>query len=103
MPSLDKFIVCVCGCTEHLIRLEQFNWEKDGKVVDCDVSMTVHLSHSLGFFRRIWVAIKYVFGAASKYGNFDEVLLDEAKAQEIIDFLQTYKETKAKMVGNDIK
>ena len=87
MKSENQYIVCSCGSPEHIIRLEKLEWIKDGEVIDQDLSISVHLSPENSIFKRIWIAIKYIFGHESKFGAFEEVLVDKTKAQQIIDFL----------------
>lgn len=95
MANIDKFIVCSCGCSEHLIRLQQFDWVREGKILDTDIGVSIHLSQHAGFFRRLWTAIKYVFGHRSEYGDFDEILLEDKDIDEIINFCEEYKKSKA--------
>ena len=94
MKSEDQYIICSCGSAEHIIRLEKYNWIKDGKVLDQDLSISVHLSPESSIFKRIWIAIKYIFGHEAKFGSFEEILLDEAKAQQIIDFMHAALQSK---------
>lgn len=98
MANIDKFIVCSCGCSEHLIRLQLFDWEKDGQVVDMDIGVSIHLSQHRGLFSRIWIAIKYVLGYRSQYGDFDEILLEDKDIDDIMTFCQEYKTSKAKVL-----
>ena len=73
-------IVCKCGLREH-----QFSMLYED---DC-LAFVVHLS-SRGFFRRVWKAIKYVFGYRSKYGDWDEILVSRTEAERIRGFIGEY-------------
>ena len=41
--------------------------------------------------KRIWNAIKYVFGYKCRYGHFDEFILQRADVTRLITLLQEYK------------
>jgi len=83
---MEKFITCKCGSPDHIVRLSMNTWEKDGKICDLDVSINIYLNPEASFFRRIWIAIKYIFG--HQVFSFDEILLDGEKTETIIDFLK---------------
>ena len=43
------------------------------------------------FLKRVWSAIKYIFGYRSKYGHFDEFIFnkeDSDKLQKIVNHLK---------------
>jgi len=89
--NIDKFVVCTCGSTEHLIRLQLFQWmNKYGETTDVDVSFEIHLVSNYSFLSRLWIGLKYIFGFKQKNGHFEDVLLNRDKAKEIILFLQDY-------------
>lgn len=55
-----------------------------------DVFLSVHLVREPNIFKRIWLAMKYIFGMRSIYGDFDEILLsplDAPKLQKVVDHL----------------
>lgn len=58
---------------------------------DNEVYMAVHLIPEYNIWKRIWTAIKYIFGYKSRYGHFDEFIFDKSDAdrlQKIVDFLK---------------
>ena len=63
------------------------------------VYLSVHLN-KLSFWKRLKVAIQYLFGKQSKYGAFDEVIIGSSeykKFQDMVDFMkdvELYKMTK---------
>lgn len=74
-PLLDEeILVCACHNTEHQLVFT---------AIDGDVFMTVHLIPAYGFWKRIWVAIKYIFGYRCKYGHFDEFLFQAKDAYKL--------------------
>lgn len=77
-------LLCDCFSAEHQIIV---NYDKENKLV----YFSVHLITYQNIFKRIWVAVKYVFGYTSKYGHWDSVILNEQdkdKIQKIVDVLE---------------
>lgn len=82
--SVRELFICDCENVEHQLIFSYFP--------DDDILyMTVHLVPEYNIFKRIWNAIKYVFGHRSQYGDFDEFIFkkqDANKLQCITDFLK---------------
>lgn len=78
----EKWFICECGSLEHFMMI---SYESEPEWNDC-VYLTIHLSN-VPFWKRIKLAIAYIFGYKSKYGNFEEILLNKAKLKEMIDVL----------------
>lgn len=82
MNEKDIFI-CECNSHEHQIIVtydEELNY----------VFLTIHLTKR-GFFNRLWLGIKYILGYKSKYGNWDQFMLnpdDRDKIEKINNFLK---------------
>ena len=72
-----KYFECDCFSIEHIFRISYFSDDPD------EIYLEPHLSNSNGFFTRILVAIKYIFGHRSKYGDFDSVILNVPKVVEL--------------------
>ncbi len=81
--AVDKtyLIICNCGSCEHQAILNYWNDDEYPFV-----SMSFHLATWEGFLKRLWVGLKYAFGYKSRYGNFDEIIIDKKEANEIIKF-----------------
>lgn len=81
--TINDVFICQCSNTEHqLIFVYDKDWD--------EVFVSVHLNHMYSFWKRVWAAIKYIFGYRSKYGHFDEFIFkksDSKKLQKIVDFL----------------
>lgn len=78
----DEFLICKCCNSEHQMR---FMWWDDGQVY-----VDVLLNPEYRWWKRIIRAIKYIFGYRSKYGMFDEFILDKndvPKLEKIIEYL----------------
>jgi hypothetical protein len=49
------------------------------------------MRHSYGFFRRVWVAIKYIFRSSPcGYGHWNETIVEPSQAQEMIDICEDF-------------
>lgn len=84
MKTVDEVFICKCYNTEHQLIFSYFTDEKD-------VYVSVHLIPEYRIFKRIWNAIKYIFGHRSRYGHFDEFIFkpeDADKLQSIVNFLK---------------
>lgn len=84
MKTVDKVFICKCCNTEHQLIFSYFTDEKE-------VYVSIHLIPEYKIFRRIWNAIKYIFGHRSIYGHFDEFIFkpeDADKLQSIVNFLK---------------
>ena len=77
-----ELIVCECGLTEHQFLLALYEWEDE-----VEVYLESHLSTYRNFFKRVWVAIRYIFGYRCKYGEWDCVMLGEEQLQQMLDFI----------------
>lgn len=86
--SMDKqeLFICACNSVEHQLIMSYFI---DDEIKD--VYCSVHLKPERNVFKRIWKAIKYLFGHRSIYGDFDEFIFkpeDADKLQKIVDYLR---------------
>lgn len=81
MLDETKFIECDCGHAEHTLR---FVIDKSDDY-PC-IYTEILLNSNLGFFKRVYVAIQYIFGKTSDYGHFDTwMTTDIEKTKQIRD------------------
>ena len=66
-------IFCSCGSAEHQLLVWHNNEFSDEYR---DVVLQPHLVTHENIFKRIVVAIRYVFGHRSKYGHWDSIIVD---------------------------
>jgi len=88
IPMTSHYFDCACGSSEHTLRF----------VLDSDnntIYTLVFLNQYRGFWKRLLVAIKYLFGYKCKYGHWDEWILKPEDVTEITLLLNKIK--------NDIK
>lgn len=64
----DEYLICQCSSPEHTIH---FIFDKD----ENEIYTEIFLNQSRSFLKRIWIAIKYIFGYKSKYGHWDTFLM----------------------------
>lgn len=76
----NHFVVCACSSSEHTVRFIHSEHDKE-------LYTEVYLNNHRSFFKRVWVAIKYICGYTSKYGHFDCALFTKDEAQKLRDFL----------------
>ena len=89
MPNndIEKFISCDCHSDEHTLRFNLI-YSDDGSP---ELYTSVYLHQYRGFWKRVWVAIKYVFGYNCKYGHWDCFSANEEKIKELKAFLRKIK------------
>lgn len=59
-------ILCACHSDEH-----QLIYRYDPE--DKEIYTSVYLHQYRGFWKRVWVGIRYMFGYQSKYGAWDSI------------------------------
>lgn len=79
------YFECSCRSPEHTLR---FWIDEDDPPI---LAAYVFLGNNT-WFRRVWSAIKYVFGYRCRYGHFDEFILQQSDADRLIALLTKYKE-----------
>ena len=78
----QTLFVCRCGSLEHLFIVSA---EEEYLFIE------THLA-PLPFFERLKHAVRYLFGYRSKYGDFDEIVLDARTALDLGDYLVRWAE-----------
>jgi hypothetical protein len=78
-----KYLECVCHSPEHTLR-----FEKDDECI----YTAVYLNQDKNLFKRVWVAIKYIFGYKCKFGHWDCFILKEEDKEDLVRFLAENKE-----------
>jgi hypothetical protein len=74
------YIECNCTSAEHTLRLTLDDGEEFSPIY-----VEVQLNRYHGFFRRLWRAIRYMFGYECKYGHWDEAILVGAEVRKLRD------------------
>lgn len=82
--SVNELFICQCSNTEHQLIFSYFPDDKE-------VYVAVHLTPEYNIWKRIWMAIKYIFGYKCRYGHFDEFIFkksDAGRLQKVVNFLK---------------
>lgn len=78
------FFECKCGSDEHTLR---FTLDKEDK----EIYTSVFLNHYDNIFKRLFRAIKYVFGYKCIYGHWDCWIMRDEDVQKLFDMLNDFK------------
>jgi len=84
---IAEYMECKCMSSEHLIK---FHLDVD----EGELCLDIHLADWKPWYKRIWTALKYVFGYKSKYGDFDEVILKDEDVDRLMELLAYQKKIK---------
>lgn len=77
-----ELVLCQCKSLEHQI---VFVWFEDDD--DSEVYMQIHLIKT-SFWRRLVNGIKYIFGYKSRFGAWDEIVLDNDNLEQFKKVIQ---------------
>lgn len=83
-----EFFDCGCSSFDHLIR---FNYDAE----DNELFLDVHLFQYRNVFKRIWLAIKYVFNNSSRYGHYDVTIIKPEDKGRLIAVINKLKDVPA--------
>lgn len=84
MVEETKMFICECHSYSHQA---SFWWNEDDK----SLYVTIHLITHRNPFKRIWVALKYICGYSSNFGEWDEFLFKPEDEKELREWLETRK------------
>jgi len=76
----EEFFLCKCYSSEHQFTFH-YNEEEN------EIYVSIHLILHKNIFKRIWVAIKYIFGYTSKFGDWDEFILNYNDRDRLIGII----------------
>ena len=82
----ELYVKCDCHSPEHMFILSYYADDDDWDTLD----FAIHLNSWKNIIRRIWTAIKYIFGYKSRYGEWDNVCINPAEAKRIAEFCLSY-------------
>lgn len=83
----QEVFICECHSHEHQFIIRKFE-------DDNEVYLTVHLTKQ-PILRRLKYAFRYIFGYQSRFGAFDEIILnpdDADRLQKVVDSLKIQKD-----------
>jgi len=103
-----EVLICECSSVEHQIVFTYCSEEREditgieGAIYEDCMDVSIHLTEYNGFFKRIWVAIKYIFGYRSRYGDWDTFLMNPEDADRLIPYLEKLRDNN-KLVMEKLK
>jgi hypothetical protein len=86
---------CECSSDEHTLKFTLD--ELTGEIEELEIWTSVFLNQYHGFWMRLWIALKYLFGYKCKYGHFDCFIMRGADVDRLMTLLQKYKSLQAKL------
>jgi hypothetical protein len=81
-----ELFICDCGDVEHQFILASSDSVNED---DC-LYLHIKLNQNAGFFKRLKTAFLYLLGKKSIYGDFDEVIINKATAEKLINSLSKF-------------
>lgn len=97
IKRIDEFklfhLPCACYLAEHEVRLGYITYDvmDESDVGQQELYVTHHMNYGLSFWRRVWLAIKYVFKSESRYGHFDEAIVSRIQVTKLKEFLEQFE------------
>ena len=85
--SINIYFECECHSDEHTLKFKLFP-----DIEEPELYTSVYLRQWRPWYKRIWVAIKYIFGYKSKYGDFDCFSMKREDASKFYNLAKKYKE-----------
>jgi hypothetical protein len=89
------YVECNCTSAEHALRL---TLDDDEELPAIYVEVQLNRYH--GFFGRLWLAIRYVFGYECRYGHWDEATLMGDEVRKLRDLCNRHLEQWEKAYGS---
>jgi hypothetical protein len=90
----NELFICECHYPAHQMIISYDDNDNDGWD---EVNVEIHLTTYMGFWKRLWHGIKYIFGYKSPYGAFDGLTInpdDVDKLQDVVNYLKIAKVNK---------
>lgn len=94
MFDQDVTIRCDCKSSCHQLRFMQFPDDAEFLYVD------FFICNYLGFWKRLWLGIKYICGCKSDFGHFDSILLSPNEAIKIQEQINIFLEKNKNEIRN---
>lgn len=79
-PIQHRYVECDCHGDEHVLR---FAFDPD----EGELYTSTFLCHYQRWYKRVWPAIKHIFGYKSRYGHFDNTVISGDNLYELRDIV----------------
>lgn len=77
-----EYLECSCSTPEHTVRFAK----------DEDFLYMTFFLDGGPWHRRLWNAVRYLFGYKCRYGHFDEVVLGREEVERLVGILRKFHE-----------
>jgi len=84
IPITRQLIECKCSDVGHLVVLERTEWEGE----EPNLYLYLQLNHYLPFYKRVWNAIKYIFGTIDHQCHWSGTLITDESAKNLQTLLE---------------
>lgn len=74
-----KYLECACSSAQHTIRFTYFEGEKELYIETQLISGP--------WYKRLYIGLLYILGHKSKYGHWEETMLDSKQVDNLFHFL----------------
>ena len=74
------YLECECNCSEHLMRFISYDGEEE-------IYIEYYLNPEVSFWKRLKIAIRYLFNRKCKFGAFDEVIVNKERLKDLLNKL----------------
>lgn len=77
----DDVFFCSCHSDEHMFKL---SYDPD----EAELFLSVYLYQGRNFFKRVWEALKYIFGQKARWGHWETIIVkdrDVERMKAIVD------------------
>lgn len=81
----NHHIDCECYSPEHTLT---FSIDKEDHII----YTSVFLNHWQSWYKRVWIAIKYIFGYKCIYGHFDCTILGEKEVAQLKNVIDEFEQ-----------
>ena len=82
IPIKRQILECKCSDIGHLVIIEETQWDDEQP----ELRIYIQMNHYLRFHKRVWTALKYIFGTIDKQSHWSDTLITEDSA---VDMYQT--------------
>lgn len=84
-----KYFECDCNHPNHVLRFTWFQDEWENRKLDREIWIEIFLNHHYSWYKRVWLALKYIFKADSK-SCFGDVVWNAQTVADMKEFLNQF-------------